>query len=240
MENSLRSSQEQKKRFARQLQIVREEERVNISREIHDSLGQSLTGLKIYAFNISNNLNTDLSGKNLNRVREQAKEVVGIIDGIIQQVRKIAKDIRPLTFDEFGLIPAIESHIQEITKQTTIRCEFIRKLHTIEMDPNYSIEVFRIFQEACTNIILHANASKIIIRVYSTSNSYVLEVEDNGRGIKITDISETESLGLLGMKERSKIIGGNLEIKSGEGKGTKIVLTFPRGIIKNDKYSYCR
>jgi PAS domain S-box-containing protein len=228
IEESLRNSREQLKHFAQHLQTVREEERVHISRELHDSLGQSLTGLKMYAFNISNKLNSELSGKNLDNVRDQAKEVLGIIDGIMQQVRKIAKDLRPPILDEVGLIPAIESHIREITKQTNIKYEFIKMIHTIEMDPGHSIEVFRIFQEACTNIIRHANATKIIVRVNAKINSYILEVEDNGCGIKETDISKLKSLGLLGMKERSQVFGGNLEITGVEGKGTKVVLTFPK------------
>jgi len=228
IEESLRNSREQLKHFAQHLQTVREEERVHISRELHDSLGQSLTGLKMYAFNISNKLNSELLGKNFDNVRNQAKEVLGIIDGIMQQVRKIAKDLRPPILDEVGLIPAIESHIREITKQTSIKYEFIKMIHTVEMDPAHSIEVFRIFQEACTNIIRHANATKIIVRIDARLNSYILEVEDNGSGIKETDISKLKSLGLLGMKERSQVFGGNLEITGIEGKGTKVVLTFPK------------
>lgn len=228
IEESLRNSREQLKHFAQHLQTVREEERVHISRELHDNLGQSLTGLKMYAFNISNKLNSELLGKNFDNVRNQAKEVLGIIDSIMQQVRKIAKDLRPPILDEVGLIPAIESHIREITKQTSIKYEFIKMIHTVEMDPAHSIEVFRIFQEACTNIIRHANATKIIVRIDARLNSYILEVEDNGCGIKETDISKLKSLGLLGMKERSQVFGGNLEITGVEGKGTKVVLTFPK------------
>jgi PAS domain S-box-containing protein len=226
IEESLKESREQLKLFAQHLQTVREEERVHISRELHDSLGQSLTGLKMYAFNISNKLNTELTEKNLDNVRKQSKEVIGIIDGIMQQVRKIAKDLRPRILDEFGLIPAMEEHIREITKQSSIKYEFIKMIHTIEMNPIYSIEVFRIFQEACTNIIRHANATKIIVRVNLMMNNYIVEVEDDGCGIKVTDISKLNSLGLLGMKERSHVFGGNLEISGIEGKGTKVVLTF--------------
>ena len=228
IEESLRNSREQLQKFAQHLQTIREEERVHLSRELHDTLGQSLTGLKMYAFNISNKLNSELSGKNLDNVRNQAKEVIGIIDGIMQQVRKIAKDLRPRILDEFGLIPAIESHIEEITKHTSIKYEFVKMIHSIEMDPAYSIEVFRIFQEACTNVIRHAHASKITVRVNAKMNSYILEVEDNGCGIKMTDISKLKTLGLLGMKERSQLFGGEVEITGIEGKGTKVVLTFPK------------
>jgi PAS domain S-box-containing protein len=233
IEESLKESREQLKLFAQHLQTVREEERVHISRELHDSLGQSLTGLKMYAFNISNKLNSELTEKNLDNLRYQSKEVIGIIDGIMQQVRKIARDLRPRILDEFGLIPAMEEHIREITKQSSIKYEFIKMIHRIEMDPIYSIEVFRIFQEACTNIIRHANATKIVVRVNLMMNIYIIEVEDNGCGIKVTDISKLNSLGLLGMKERSHVFGGNLEISGIEGKGTKVVLTFPKkGIEK--------
>ena len=240
MGKSVIYSQEQQRQFEQQLQIVREEERMNISRELHDNLGQSLTGLKIYAYNISNKLNTGLSGNNLENVCEQAKEVVGIIDDIMQQVKMIAKDLRSGILDEFGLIPAIESQLREITKQTSIKYEFIKMIPVIEMEPIYSIEVFRIFQEACTNIIRHANATEIFISVNLIMNTYILEVEDNGCGIKAVDISNPKSLGLLCMKERSNIFGGKLEITGVEGKGTKIVLTFPREINKNDKYPYRR
>jgi PAS domain S-box-containing protein len=228
IENSLRTSREQLQHFAQHLQTVREEERVYISRELHDSLGQSLTGLKMYAFNISNKLNAELSGKNLDAVRDQAKEVIVIIDGIMQQVRKIAKELRPRILDEFGLIPAIESHIEEITRLTNIDYEFIKMIQTIEMDPAHSMQVFRIFQEACTNIIRHANATMITVRVNLKGNRYFIEVEDNGCGIRETDISKLKSLGLLGMKERSQVFGGDLEITGVEGKGTKVVLSFPK------------
>jgi PAS domain S-box-containing protein len=233
IEESLRSSREQLQQFTQHLQTVREEERVHISRELHDSLGQSLTGLKMYAFNISSKLNSELSGKNLENVRNQSKEVLGIIDGIMQQVRKIAKDLRPRILDEFGLIPAIESHIEEITKQAGLKYEFIKMVHTVEMNPVHSIEVFRIFQEACTNIIRHANATKIIVRINVKMNTYFLEVEDNGIGIKETNISKLKSLGLLGMKERSQVFGGDLVITGTEGKGTKVVLTFPKKTNKS-------
>jgi PAS domain S-box-containing protein len=232
IEESLRSSREQLKQFAQHLQTVREEERVYISRELHDSLGQSLTGLKMFAFSIFNKLNSGVSGKDLESVRDQAKDVMSIIDDIMQQVRKIAKDLRPRILDEFGLIPAIESHLLEITKQTSMDYEFIKKVHTIELDPTHSIEVFRIFQEACTNIMRHANATRISVRFNLTRDSYILEVEDNGCGIKETDISKLKSLGLLGMKERSHVFAGDLQITGVEGKGTKVVLTFPKKTTK--------
>lgn len=228
IENSLRQSREQLQHFAQHLQTIREEERVFISRELHDSLGQSLTGLKMYACNIYNKLNKEVSGNNLINLREQSKEVVGIIDNIMQQVRKIAKDLRPRILDEFGLIPAIEAHVQEITKQTGIKHEIVSMIRSIEMDPAYSIEIFRIIQEACTNIIRHSGATLITIRINSRKNNYIIEVEDNGCGIKETDISRLKSLGLLGMKERSQVFGGELEITGIEGKGTKVSLTFPK------------
>lgn len=228
IEETLKKSREQLKLFAQHLQTVREEERVHISRELHDSLGQSLTGLKMFAFNIFNKLNTDLSGKELDKVRIQSKEVLSIIDDIMQQVRKIAKDIRPRILDEFGLIPAMEAHIQEITKQTNIRYDFIKRIHSVEIEPAHLIEVFRIFQETCTNIIRHANATLITVKIDVNKDSYILEVEDNGCGIRETDITKLKSLGLLGMKERSQVFSGELEITGIEGKGTKVVLNFPK------------
>jgi signal transduction histidine kinase len=101
------------------------------------------------------------------------------------------------------------------------------------MDPSHLIEVFRIFQETCTNIVRHANASLITVRIDSRKDTYILEVEDNGCGIKETDITKLKSLGLLGMKERSQVFGGNLEITGIEGKGTKVLLTFPRKTTKS-------
>jgi signal transduction histidine kinase len=101
------------------------------------------------------------------------------------------------------------------------------------MDSSHLIEVFRIFQETCTNIVRHANASLITVRIDSRKDTYILEVEDNGCGIKETDITKLKSLGLLGMKERSQVFGGNLEITGIEGKGTKVLLTFPRKTTKS-------
>jgi signal transduction histidine kinase len=204
------------------LQSIREEERTHVAREIHDELGQLLTATKIELGNLSAELPQD---KNL--LIEKTESIAKIIDTGIQTVKKISSNLRPGILDVLGVVPAIENHAEKFQTLTGIACEVITDTDEIALDKNSSIAIFRIFQEALTNVTRHANATRVKIDLKKENNLLILEISDNGMGIAKEKLASSESFGLIGMKERAQSIGGKVIIDSVEDKGTTITLTIP-------------
>ena len=204
------------------LQSVREEERLQIAQNIHDELGQQLTGLKIDI----EWMNTKISEKDV-LLKQKAKELIPLIRGTIQTVRRISSNLRPSMLDDLGLVAALEWQSQETEKRFDIKVNFISDIP----DTNLSIEIttalFRIYQEALTNAIRHANAHEIKSYLQIQENSIILEVKDNGKGIDAEKKRKNKSFGLLGIKERTFALGGTFELKSQIGKGTLIRILIP-------------
>lgn len=204
------------------LQSVREEERLQIAQNIHDELGQQLTGLKIDI----EWMNTKISEKDI-LLKQKAKELIPLIRGTIQTVRRISSNLRPSMLDDLGLVAALEWQSQETEKRFDIKVNFISDIP----DTNLSIEIttalFRIYQEALTNAIRHANAHEIKSYLQIQENSIILEVKDNGKGIDAEKKRKNKSFGLLGIKERTFALGGTFEFKSKIGKGTFIRIVIP-------------
>jgi signal transduction histidine kinase len=150
-----------------------------------------------------------------------------LIDETIQTVRRIITDIRPSILDDFGLIAAIEWQAQEFQKRTGIECEFISALEDIRLDEQHSTAVFRIFQESLTNVVRHAAATKVTVRLYQEADHLILKVADNGKGITEEKISDPKSLGLLGMRERVLLLGGTVNISGEPCKGTMVSVEIP-------------
>jgi PAS domain S-box-containing protein len=221
-EDQLRDSEKQLRALAARLQSVREEERAMIAREIHDELGQVLTGLKMDLFWLSSKLPEDqksLLGK--------TKSMLELIDTTIQSVRKLSTELRPGVLDNLGLKAAIEWQIGEFQTRTGIRCEFIAPEEDIALDQDCSTAVFRIFQEALTNVVRHSNATRVNITLEKSADHLLLEVQDNGKGIEESKIFDLESLGLLGMRERALYLGGKVKFEGIQGKGTKVTVLIP-------------
>jgi len=224
-EEHLRKSEENLRALAAHLQSVREEEWTRIAREIHDELGQSLTGLKMDLTWVVNRLPGD------QRVlAERMKSMFGLIDGTIQSVRKIASRLRPEVLDQLGLTAAIGWHAGDFRKRTGIRCKLSLPSDTLILDHERSTAAFRIFQELLTNVARHANATRIDVAMRVDSGALVLTVEDNGRGIAESAIEDSKSLGLLGMRERVLPFGGAIEIAGARDKGTKVRVCIPLGL----------
>jgi signal transduction histidine kinase len=223
-EARLRSSEENLRALAAHLQSVREEERIHIAREIHDELGQALTGLK---FDINSLAKACASGESAS-VPQRAVAMGTSIDRIINSVRRIASGLRPEVLDEIGLGAAIEWQAREFSRRTGIRC-------TVELQPGFndpdkqrSTALFRIFQELLTNVARHANATRVSVSLVETDDeSLSLTVEDNGRGIKEAEFESSKSLGFLGLRERVLAFGGSIEVKGEEGKGTRVSVSVP-------------
>ena len=226
-EEMLRSSREQLRALARRLQSAREEERKQIAREIHDDLGGAMTGLKIDLSHISACILEIENETRRESCLHAAKEMTKLIDTTIASLRRIMMEIRPSILDDFGLVAAIEWHLQDFQKRTGIQCEFVSTLEEIDLREEHSTAVYRIFQESLTNVARHANATKVTVTLREKSGSVILEVKDNGKGIHERQVSDSNSLGLLGMKERALILGGTVDIAGLPGKGTLVVVQIP-------------
>lgn len=210
------------KNLTAHIQNAREEERKYIAREIHDELGQLLTGLK---FDIS------WLSKKIAPVSEElfikTEEMLLLTDRTIDSVRRIATELRPGILDDLGLEEAIIWQINEFQTKTGIKCKLIGQLNHKSFAPLLAITAFRILQESLTNITRYAKATEVIIKMSDELNNFSLEISDNGIGISLDEMKEKKSLGIMGMKERASIIGGILSISSSKDQGTTINILIP-------------
>lgn len=223
----LRESEEQLRAFAARLESVREEERARIAREIHDELGQAMTGLK---FDLSW-LAKHLSSANSELV-DKTETMLHLVDLNIQSVRRIATELRPGILDDFGLVAAMEWQAREFEARTSITCHFTSSLPAVQLDREQSTAMFRILQEALTNVARHANATEVAITLTKGGDSLCLEVQDNGTGIAESEISGRKSLGLLGMRERAHLLGGEVAIVGTPAKGTRVTVKVPLHVFQ--------
>lgn len=218
----LKKSYEQLHELAIHLQTIREEERKKIAFEIHDELGYALTALKLDLAWL-----TKKSGWSDKVLLERSKGMAQMLDTMIQKVRSISTQLRPSILDHFGLIAAIEWQSNEYQKRFAIRCKFTAEPPDIVIEEPQATAVFRIVQEALTNVARHAKATRIDINLARHEKGYMLTISDNGIGISEEGLTNKKSFGLKGMRERAKFLGGNIEIFSEKDLGTTIVLFFP-------------
>lgn len=227
-QKTLEETTEKLRAFSNHLQKVREDERLLISREIHDQLGQDLTVLKMEL-----SLLKKKSGKNaaekseLKKWSDELGKISNSIDGIINNVRRIATDLRPDILDKLGLVDAIQWHTEEFEKRTGIKCVTALTEEDFTLNIEKAISVFRVFQEAMTNIARHSGASRANITLEIENGRIVLKIADNGRGITAEEIEKNTSLGILGMKERIMLLGGLWRIKGTKVNGTVVEIKVP-------------
>lgn len=221
-EEALQRSRDQLRALTARLQSVREEERIRVAREIHDELGQALTAIK---FGLSSLVPT-LTGDEQQRT-ERIDSLLKLTDQTIQMVRKIATNLRPRILDELGLPPALEWAAEEFETRTGIKCRLDLPEDPIRVDQERATALFRIFQEALTNVARHANATEVQARLAREAAGLTLAVHDNGRGTDDRQLSGPQSLGILGMQERALILGGEFNITSEPGKGTTVKVHIP-------------
>jgi signal transduction histidine kinase len=213
---------DQLRMLSARLEFVREEERRRISREIHDELGQALTGLKM-----------DLSWlaakppEDRQSLVDKVAPMLDLVDGTVQTVRRISTELRPGVLDDLGLVAAVEWLVEDFRTRSRIECRFMSGLKGAAPDPELSTALFRILQEALTNVIRHAHASRVTINIQEDAGMILLEVEDNGKGITERDISDPRSLGVLGIRERVLLLGGDAHFSGSEGKGTVVTVRVP-------------
>ena len=232
----LNASREQFRDLSARLRSALEEERTRISRELHDELGQSLTALKFDIVAAGNLVNPGQAP-----LAEKTKAMTHFVDDILAVVKKIARELRPGILDDLGLAAAIQWQGKEFRERTAIPCEVVVVPEDMILDPDRSTAIFRVFQETLTNIAKHSGATNVEAILECRDGTVYLEVRDNGRGITSGDLAGSESLGILGMRERIEWVGGEFRIEGSPGAGTIVRVTIPEGNRKavHDEYSYC-
>lgn len=218
--------EERLRALANQLELLREEERHRISREIHDDLGQILTALKIDLVELRNKPAEKIE------LASKLQPIIELVDSGIESARRISFELRPGILDQMGLVPALEWLLAEFQRRTKIDCIVDFSDHLEALDTDKAVAIYRIFQEITTNIARHSQATQVTISFQISPKTILLVVKDNGKGFDYKN--KNESLGLLGMQERAKIHGGNLYIVSELGKGTTISLRIPNKKEDND------
>jgi len=218
----LKNLSDQLRALAARLQTVREEERTTVAREIHDELGQALTAIKIDLTAVLRELPTDEGP-----IVQRSQSTLILLDEAIESVRKIATELRPGILDDLGLVAAVEWAAEEFQARTGTKCEVSLPDADIAMDPECTTALFRIFQETLTNVARHAKATKVSARLSKESGNVFLEVQDNGRGIDEKHLSAARSLGIMGMRERALLLGGDFTVRGAPGKGTTVEVRIP-------------
>ena len=208
--------------LAARLETVREEERAAIAREIHDELGQELTGLRLEL----SWLRRAIPARS--HLHERVQAMVGQVDGAIDTVRRIASDLRPGALDELGLAAAIEWQADRFFERTGVRPVLRVAGDDANVDERRATAVFRILQEALTNVARHAQAGQVFVSLEIAPSAITLEVEDDGVGISGWEVASAQGLGLVGMRERAIQWDGEIEISGAPGRGTRIRLILPQ------------
>ena len=208
---------ETKKSFSKKLLTVQEEERKRLSRELHDGIGQSLYSILI----LLNIIDSELDGKGSENL-QNAKEITATT---MKDINRIARSLRPSILDDLGFILALKSHIKDFKKLTNLQVDLEIRGTTKRLQPEYETALFRVCQEALTNIQRHSKASVVKICIHFLEQDIYLLIQDNGDGFSIDDYNKDyfkTGIGLFSMKERIEAIGGEINVSSKIGKGTKI------------------
>ena len=229
---SRKRAEEALRALSARLRSAREEEGTRIAREIHDELGGALTGLKWDLERIDRTMNTASNGARLPEVHKRIGTMTTLIETTINTVRRIASELRPGVLDDLGLVAAIEWQVQQFQSRTGSNVTGTSNASDeIELTREKATAVFRILQEILTNVLRHSRASNLYIKLCDTTEYFEMEVRDDGSGITESQIINSRSLGLLGMKERALLVGGEVNITGEEGVGTTVVVRVPLGAV---------
>jgi len=234
-EESLVLQREQMRALAERLQWVREEDRKQVARDLHDQIGQILTAIKMDMTWMSRHL-PESEGEVLARL----KESIQMINDGVKAVRTICSGLRPGVLDDLGLAAAIEWQASEFTSRNGVQCQVTVPPVDLHLDGDRATATFRIFQECLTNVIRHAQAKSVRVALYQEEKSILLVVEDDGIGFCESGFSNSlGSLGLLGMKERAQFCGGDVRISSSPGNGTTVTVRVPVDIPRAERMETC-
>jgi signal transduction histidine kinase len=220
----LEQSHEQLRHLAAHLQSVREDEKTRIACEIHDDLGQSLTALKMNLSRIATKLSNTQSNK---AIVEQVTQAIGIVSLTIRTVKQICTDLRPPLLDHLGIGAAIEWQCKEFQRRSGVVCQIALQPDVFTVDMDIAIALFRVFQEALTNVLKHSHATRVEASLEEKDGKIVLEIHDNGVGITEKQMSKRHSFGLLEMRERLYPFGGMISIRGKKQGGTALTVVIP-------------
>jgi PAS domain S-box-containing protein len=223
IENQVTETTSEVRKLTAHLENVREEERTRMAREIHDELGQQLTGLKMDAEWVAKKTHSN------EVVSHKMSDMIALIDETVGTVRRLVSELRPGVLDDLGLVSALEWQCKEFERRTGIICETHNKCEGFIFGKNISINLFRIYQEALTNITRHAKATKVVTQLEEKDGYVILTIKDNGVGFDKVKKALGNSWGLIGMRERVKLFGGELRIDSQLTMGTVITIKIPIG-----------
>ncbi|MDH5789542.1 MAG: GAF domain-containing sensor histidine kinase [Nitrospinota bacterium] len=222
LEEEVEARTEQLRDLSNRLQTIREEEKARIAREVHDELGQALTALKLDLAWVERRLKEPAT-----EVMEKIQSIYALIESTIERVQIISTELRPRILDVLGVSEALRWQTGEFKERTGTECELIIRPEMMDLDAERSTTLFRVYQEALTNIARHAGASRIDVRCEQFSDRVELEVKDNGRGIDEEKLSDSHSLGLAGIRERVLLWKGEVQITGKPGQGTRLFVQIP-------------
>jgi PAS domain S-box-containing protein len=226
---------EQLRALAERLQWVREEDRKQVARDLHDQIGQILTAIKMDMMWMTRHLPESESD-----VLARLKESIQLINDGVKAVRAICSGLRPGVLDDLGLAAAIEWQASEFASRNGVQCKVTVPPVDLHLDGDRATATFRIFQECLTNVIRHAQAKSVRVDLYQEEESILLIVEDDGIGFSESGFSNAfGSLGLLGMKERAQFCGGDVQISSSPGNGTTVTVRVPVDIPRAERSEAC-
>ena len=226
-EEKLKATTEQLRALSANLQSAREEESKRIAREIHDELGGALTSWRWDLEEIRDTISEPLDSSQVAALQTKIEAMIKLTTTTLDIVRRLSSELRPMALDELGLVEAIEWQALQFQTRTGIAVEYEYSQEKVDLNSEQSTAVFRILQEALTNVLRHAQATKVTITMKQESGEFFLAIKDNGRGIAESEKSGAHSLGLLGMRERAHLIGAKIDITGIEGKGTAVSVRIP-------------
>jgi signal transduction histidine kinase len=220
-----KQAEQERLAFTAHIEAAREKERTHVAREIHDELGQVLTAVKLDVAWINNRVR---AFETLEDVKERVDATLGLLDQSIEAVRRISAELRPGVLDDLGLSAAVEWLARTFEKYSGVAPSLQIEFDDSNLPENYQTALFRVTQEALTNIARHAEATEVTVSLTRHEGSIKLHVSDNGCGFS-TDRNKGRSFGVIGMRERISILGGQFSVRSNAGQGTSItaILPFP-------------
>jgi signal transduction histidine kinase len=218
----LLASRQKLQELSGHMEEVREEERKHIARELHDEMGQVLSVLRIDLVQLSSELEMPVP-----QSQEKLSEIIRMLDQVSDSARTISENLRPGMLDVLGLAAAIQHHVKKMTDSTSVNFELKMNQEEFNVDTGSATAVFRIFQESITNIIRHAQAKNVEVKLVNLGHELILVVQDDGCGMVEKVAGQRRGFGILGMQERVNLLGGAFLIESNPGQGTRIEANFP-------------
>jgi signal transduction histidine kinase len=222
-----RYMQEQLRLLSRQLLLAQEEERKMISRELHDQIAQTLTGINVRLASLKTEAMVNTKG-----LQKKITSTQRLVEKSVDIVHRFARELRPTVLDDLGLIPALHSFMKSFAKRTGVRASLIAFAAVEQLDTARRTVLFRVAQEALTNVGRHAQASRVEVSIQKLPNRICMKIKDDGKSFQVQRMLHAKGnkhLGLLGMRERLEMIGGSLGVESAPGKGTTICAQIPPG-----------